>query len=292
MKKILFLIILTFLIIVIPGCKNEEYKLIELSGTEFVNNFFAEDIEDEDINVVFAVYSNRNENTEQFLEDLDKVARLTKEYIFCVDFDHTSVFDELFFEDYYQGNNIYVVIQNGKTIVSEEYTDYTTMFKKLNGKKYDYDIKYNSQEYIDEQIKIAQEEYDKGRISTSLSSLYSIWNSKEAKEFYETHAYYKLIHHWEGSIPTKDSELYHMFAFNVGSFFNTVTIIDKLDKAVGFEKPEDGDLYFYYIKDGYFYLSETEDGEYKKSYKINKYNDQNLFLEIKKDLEIGMFITY
>ena len=291
MKKKFIVVIILCLCLLLSSCKKEEYGVIELSGGE-LTEFLHRD-EEPSYSIVFALYApDTDDNGNKFKEDLEKVARRTKTLIYLVDYDHIDFMSAFLIDEIAPNKNCYFVYQDGQQIVSEEYSDYDTLYKNLNGKKFYPDIEFNSDEYIEEALDNAEKSYDDGYITSSLNYLYLIWNTKEAKEFYEDHENFKLIHFWEGYIPTGDSENMHYFGLEFGFFFNTVTIYDKMDKVEGFEKPDVGKMYFYYYKDGYLYLSETEDGEYKKSsYKIESFTKDRIYVKV-KDITLGMYYVY
>ena len=291
MKKKLFILIICIFGIFLSSCKKKEYGLIEISAYEFNNYLYNEDRDRESVNIVYAVYSSSSKDAEQFLDDLEKVARRTKTLIYYLDYEHLDFLTSFMLEESAPGDNYYCVIQDGQVIVFEEYKDYDTLYKNINGKQYYPDIEFASQEYIDEQMEKAKEEFDKGRYTGSLNFLNLIWNVKEAKDFYNDHNEFNLVHFWVGYIPTGNDEDIHYFGLSVGFFFNTLTIYDKLDKVEGFKEPTDGKMYYYYVKDGYFYISEKEDGEYKKSYKIVSLTKDKLIVKV-NNINLGMNYVY
>ena len=272
MKRIKYFFVLIILLLFLTSCEKKEYGLIEL---EFVNSFYSEDGKG-NLSVTFAVISYQNDNTEQFLEDLDKVARRSKELIYYIDFDHIDFMSSMFLENFFSQDNCYHVFQNNVHLVSSVYSDYDTLYKELNGKRYYPRIVKLSQEYINEQMEIAKKNYEEGYLSSSIAALYNIWSSKEAKDFYNSHDDYKLIHYWGGYIPTDDSKKLHYFGFEVGFFYDTFVVYEAEGDISGFEVPTEGIFYDYYYKDGYFYLAETDSGNYKKAYKIQSVDDDRI----------------
>ena len=290
MKKILILF-LCIICFSLTSCKKNEYGLVELSSVEFNNYYYVDDVVREDVNIVLAIYNSASENGEQFLNDLDKVARRTKTLIYYIDYDHLDFVTAFVMDELAPGENSYLVIQDGVTIYSELYSDYDTMYKNINGKKLYPDLELSSDEYVDEQLDNAKKALDEGKYTTAYDYLNLIWNRQEAKDFFNDHNEFNLIHYWEGYIPTGNGEKIHYFALSIGFFFNTLTVYDKLDNTEGFKVPTDGKMYYYYVKDGYFYISEKEDGEYKKSYKIVSLTKDKLVVKV-NDLNLGMYIVY
>ncbi len=291
MKKKFVLLILFVFILFLSSCDKKEYGLRELSAVEFSNFFYNEEKTIEEESIVYALYSSTSEDGEKFLEDLEKVARRTKSLIYYIDYDHLDFMTAFMLEEKAPGENYYSVIQDGKELISEVYSDYDTLYKDINGKQFYPNINFSTQEYIDEQMDKAKEEFDKGRYTVSLNYLNLIWNNKEAKDFYNNHDEFNLIHYWEGYIPTGTDDDIHYFGFSIGYFFNTLTIYDKMGKMEGFEEPTEGKMYYYYVKDDYFYISEKEDGEYKKGYRIVSYTKDKLVVNV-NGLNLGLYPLY
>ena len=284
-KKLLILIPIIILVIVliaiIIGTQKEkdEYKLIELTGLEFTNTILSDD----KISITFALYNDYDMKSEDFLEDLKKTVRQTKENIYYINTSHTTFeFSEILSSITSTGveSLSYFVFQDGKLVLSNTYKSYNSLFKDLNGKKYDTKIITTSPEKKEESLKKAEELYNKGDIAGAYNSLSIAWNTKEAKEHYEERPYYKILGSWEIFEP--DDEMintkYINYVFlNYKSKLATASHEDKID---GFEKPLSSKytVYDFEVKDDYIYTKKENETKYKKAYKVKSISKYKLKL--------------
>lgn len=282
MKKILKLLLIMTIPIIISSCGSKDYKegqLVEISGIELTENFSGEKIK----NFIFAIVNERKPGYKSFLIDLEKYAKETNKAIYFTYYNHIDTDASFYIFSLYEADfttNGYHVIEDGKLTVTKEYTNYQTMKKDLEEKRFYTTLDYTSEEDVKKNLKLAQEEYDKGNMSISFNYINKIWNRKEAKEFYANHPKLKLINFWENSIITKDKRdriTYRSILFiHNANYFLEIEVKEYNDT---FEKPNnmsDYDLIYYYMKDDIIYTSDKEDGTYKKRFKITELENENM----------------
>jgi len=284
-KKLLFLIpvlliITTVISIILGTTKNiEEYKLIEITGLEFTNTILSDD----KISITYALYNEYDMKYKEFLEDLKKTARQAKENIYYINTSH-STFEFSEIQGAITSTGVdslsYFVFQEGKLVLSNTYKNFNSLYKDLNGKKYDTKIIKTSKKEKEEAIKKAEELYNEGDISGAYNSLSIAWDTEEAKEHYEERPYYKILGSWEIFEPDDDviNTKYINYVFlNYKSKLATATHKDKID---GFEKPLSNKytVYDIKIKDDYIYAKKENESKYKKSYKIKNISRYKLAL--------------
>ncbi len=277
MKKGRFLFLLFFFIFLFIGCDKKEYGLIEITADQLTTCLV-----DSSCSITFAFYNEELGNAESFINDLERVAKETKENIYYVDSNHINLTSSLIL---YDGLNIdytlsnYVVYQNGKEVIYGTYENYNDLKKDLNGKKYDTEIKEISKEEIEYNLQKAREEYEKGFISKAISYLNNVWACEEAKEEYKNNSYYSLINEWEVYTMVNEKDvLYTALLFS--TMDNTIYIGTKKGEFKGFERPgyETYEKFYYYIKDDIIYTATSESGSYKKAYTILKIQKDQMLL--------------
>ena len=278
MKKIIKLIFIFVLTIALCSCNKKEYKLIELTSTELVNHLLKGDTD-----LVFITYDENNEQNEEFFKNVQKIAKIAKENIYYIDINHMVFSDEILLTesgiDY--KNLLYIVVQDGATIINEQYTDYDTMFKALNGKNYEEQPKLISDEEKNEHISLAREYYNKGQLVNAYNELAQAWTLQEAKDEFKNNKYYYLLNEWESFQVLNNQEEVKYDGFLFYTFNSTMYTATKTDKIEGFTEP-DLDKYtskYYYIKNDCIYTSKDQDGSYKKEYKIKEIEKNKLVLE-------------
>jgi hypothetical protein len=134
---------------------NNKYGLVELTGQELLQVF----IDKEDASITFALYNDRDVQAEEFYEDLETTARQAHQYIYYVNTTHTTFeFQEIMNTLTSRSSETlaYYVIQDGKILLSNTYKNFDTMYKDLNGKKYDTKVekmsKEEKQKLLDEKL--------------------------------------------------------------------------------------------------------------------------------------------
>lgn len=289
-KKLLIIfpiIIILFIVIsIIIGTskEKEEYKLIELTGIELTNTLLSDD----KISITYALYNDYDMKSEEFLEDLKKTSRQTQENIYYINTSHvTFEVSEILGSITQTGIDSlsYFVFQDGQLILTNTYKSFKSLYKDLNGKKYDTKIIETSKKDKEEAIKSAEELYNAGDIAGAYNSLSLAWNTKEAKEHYESRPYYKIFGSWEIFEPDDDmiNTNYTNYVFlNYKSKLATATHNVKID---GFEKPASNKYIIYdiEIKDDYIYTKKDQEKKYKKTYKIQSIGKYKLVLISEKD---------
>ena len=282
MKKILRLLFILIIPILITSCGSKDYKegkLTEISGLELVNNFAG----DNSKNFIFAIVNETQSGYREFLADLEKYAKETNKAIYFTYYKHLDVDAAFYIFNLYEADftsNGYHVIEDGTLTVTTEYTNYNNMKATLEDKRFYTILDYTSEEDIKNNLQLAKEEYEKGNMSISLNYLNRIWNTKEAKDYYNSHQELGLIKSWEHFTITegeRDRVTYRSLLFH----HNTNYFLEILTKQYNdtFEKPQNMNDYeqiYYYVKDNIIYTSDTEDGTYKERFKIIKVENTSL----------------
>lgn len=284
MKKLIKLLFILLIPLTIVSCGQKDYKegeLVELSAQELTNNFAGSGAKD----FIFATVNDAQEGYKEFLVDLEKYAKESNKAIYYIYYNHIDTESATYIFNLYEADftsNTYHVIENGELTLTKSYKDYTTMKFYLEDKRFYSILDYTSDKEVEKQLKLAQEEYDKGNISVSLNHINKIWNQKEAKEFYNTHEKLGVIKSWEHFIITegKTKKITYrslLFLHNTNYFLELLT----KEEYDTFEKPNDLMDYtqtFYYIEDDIIYTSTAKDKEYTKRFKILSIKNTSLQL--------------
>lgn len=284
-KKLLILIPILFAVFIsisiIIGLKEEkiEYKLIELTGTELINTLLS----DEKISITYAIYNDYDMSSTQYLEDLQKTARQAKENIYYVNTSHTTFeFTEIIGAITSLDTTAlsYYVFQDGKLVLSNEYKNFKSLYKDLNGKKYNTIIKKTPKKEKLTAIEDAQELYNTGDIAAAYNKLSLAWDTKEAKEHYDNNPYYKILGNWEIFEPDDEMKNTNYINFVFLNYKSKLYAGSHIEKIEGFEKPsaDKYTLYDFLIKEDYIYTKKDEDSKYKKAYKIKVIGKYKLVL--------------
>ena len=276
MKK--FLIIIFSLILLLCSCEKKEYYLIELTGDELVNH-----LSKDKSSLTLAIYSENYKNSAQFLNDLQLVSKRAKENIYYIDIDHIDMMNFLILPDLLDvetNSLIYVVYQDSKKIIEEEYTSYDKMFATLNGKKYE-DVELVS---LDEKKAILDEAkklYDDGYISNAYDMCQKAWPLDEAKVFFNESNLFKIVNQWEYKNLVDNSKKMNYIGIVFLSLNNAAYMTDTTVKVEEYIKPSltDYDIYYYRIKDNVLCMSEKNDGKCKYEYEILDVSDSILTLK-------------
>lgn len=283
-KKIIIatLIIVLFLLaclFIYQNKDNNKYGLIELTGQELLQVF----IDKEDASITFALYNERDVQAKDFYKDLEETAHQAHQNIYYVNSAHSTFeFQEIMNTLTKRDANVlsYYVIQDGKLILSNTYSNYKTMFKDLNGKKYNTKIERLSKEEKLDYIEKAKKAYEEGDIALAHNYLSNSWDTEEAKAEWQTKPYYKIIGNWEQFEVQKDGKNTRY----VNAFFTTYAsqmyIVDSIVAIEGFEPPsfENYTGYDIQIKDNYIYTKNEKNNKYQKKYEIIKIGDYSLEL--------------
>lgn len=276
MKKIVKSILLVLIILLSCSCNKKEYKLIELTSNELLNHLLKDNS-----SITFVTYNNELENNDDFITNVQKVSKRAKENIYYLDINHISANDNLVLYEI-MGNDFqglrYYVYQNGKFIIQKSYSDFTTLFNDLNGKKYKDEPKLTSDEDKKKYLDSAALAYEEGKISSAYDLLNMAWTLNEAKKTYQNNNLYNIINEWESYEVSADGKSLTYTKIMFYSFSDTMYIATKTDKVDGFQKPSmlDYKSYNYYIKDNYIYLDEKNNGNYKKTYLIDYLDNEYL----------------
>ena len=254
---------------------NDKYQLIELTGQELLQVF----IDDEEASITFALYNERDVQAEDFYNDLEQVVTQAHQDIYYVNTSHvTFEFEEIINTLTGSTTDIlsYYVIQDGKVLLSNTYSNFNTMYKELNGKKYDTKVEKMSKEEKLEYIDKAHEAYFEGDIASAHNYLSNAWDIKEAKDEWNNHPYYQIIGNWEQFEVQEDGKTTRYINFFFTTFASQMYTMDTVTEIEGFTAPS-FDLYEAHdiqIKDNYIYIKNKKNDKYEKKYEritISKY---------------------
>lgn len=283
MKKLTKLFIILFLILFICACKDKktEYKLIEITGEELVNNLYNNDNQ----KFIFALYNTDKKNADTFYQSLENIVNNINSDVYYVEYNHLD--DESSFNLYTSdfGNfaeNSYYLYDKGKITISSDFTDFAAMYKELKTITKTTSLNLVSAKTKEEYLKQADQLYNEGQISQAFNYLNKAWNTEEAKKTYQNNKYYKLINSWEAykflDDQHKKVEYYSFFFISNVNYFYQIIVEDNYQD---FEKPNDLSKYekkYYYIKDDIIYISNYDNGKYKETYQIESINEERLTL--------------
>lgn len=284
MKKLIKLLLILLTTFTIVSCGKKDYKegeLVELSAQELTNNFAGDNAKD----FIFATVNETKQGYREFLIDLEKYAKESKKAIYYIYYNHIDTASAMYIFNLFEADftsNAYHVVEEGQITLTQAYKDYTTMEFYLKDKRFFSLLTYTSEKEVKEQLKLAQEEYDKGNVSVSLNHINKIWNRKEAKEFYDTHEELGIVKSWEHFIITEGKTkkiTYRSLLFH----HNTNYFLEILAKGdyEKFEKPKNMMDYtqtFYYVKDDIIYTATANDKDFTKRFKIKGIEKTSLIL--------------
>ena len=281
MKKITTILLISIFSLFLLACDNKEYNLIEITSEEFLN--YLEN--NENINIVFATVNEKHEKNKEFTENIKKLSKRTKEDIYYLDYNHIELSDELLLSEYIGVDYsllAYHVIQNNSFVVSEEYKNYETTYKDLNGKNYETSIPYTSEEDLINYIEEAKKLYQEGNIPASLEKLNKAWKHEEAKYFYKNNNYYNLINNWKTYklLDDEGNAIYTSIIILRGEK-NILYYYSNIVKMGEIEQPalKDYTKYNYILKDNQLHLTKEDNEKEKVVYNILYIDKENLTLE-------------
>ena len=248
---------------------NNKYGLVELTGQELLQVF----IDKEDASITFALYNDRDVQAEEFYEDLETTARQAHQYIYYVNTTHTTFeFQEIMNTLTSRSSETlaYYVIQDGKILLSNTYKNFDTMYKDLNGKKYETKVEKMSKEEKLEYIDKARKSYDEGDIASAHNYLSNAWDLKEAKTEWQTHPYYNLIGNWEQFEVQPDGKNTRYVNLFFTSYASPMYFIDTTLPIENFQEPpfEEYKGYDIQIKDNHIYIKNEKNNKYQEKYEI------------------------
>ena len=290
-RKIRAIFILIFLTSIICSCEKKEYKLIEITGEELVNN-----IMNEEKNFVFALYNEEENNATEFMSSLKNVVKNANINIYYMDFEHVNIEPAITLyslETLALDKNSYYVKQNNGIVESAYYEDYSTMYKTLKTYAFTNKLDYISESEKKSELEEAKKLLKEGHVSKSYEKLGNAWTLEEAKTFYKENRIYEILDIWE-RYEFKDKELnkidYHILDFLINTnYYETATKSGEYEK---FDKTINIDAYkkvYYYIKDNYIYTSKDEK-KYTKTYYVQYVNKYDLHLKDLKTNEVYKYI--
>ncbi len=285
-KKIKYIILLLLIPFLLCSCgARKEYNLIELSAKELVENMLGDNPQ----SFVFALVNDNKTNYQEYMEALKKVPKIAKMNVYYVEYNHIdrASADSLygFYEVDFSQNGYYVVIDK-KLELEGVFSSYSELLMDLKIHSYKSNIKRTEENIITETLEQAKKEYDEGNIAISINTLNQIWNTKEAKQFYEEHPYYNIISSWEHFIykgKNDETIVYRsMLFYHNEQAFSEIAVTEKRE---GFKKPTNITDYkeqYFKIKEDILYSASSLNNEYKERFKIIEVNKNVLHI---KDLQ-------
>ena len=284
-KKIIIIFIFIFFITGYFFIKNDdtEYGLIELTSEELLNAFL-----DENMSITFALYNEKDIQATDFYNDLKRVATQTKENIYYVNTHFiTTEFEQVIDAALSRLATIqsYYVIQDGNLIVNNTYKGFNTLYKDLNGKKYDTKIKMTSREKKLEYLEKAKQYYKEGNIAYAYNYLSNAWNLPEAKEEYKNNPYYKLIGSWEMANANEKEKTMIYTNFHFLKFNSILYTATKEGKIEGFEKPGINEFTSHdiQIKNDKIYIKDKKTNKFEPIYDIITIEEYKITLQKDKE---------
>lgn len=285
MKKFITFISI-ILILSLCSCNNntKEYKLIEITGVDLLNN-----LNNGDKKFILATYSTAKDSNEEFLNSLKQAAQNIQTNIYYMDIKHvdsSSMFNIIEFIGIDYTTNSYVVFDKGSITKSFTYSSYQQMYQDLRSSRSEDELELQSNEDMQKTLTEAKKDYEEGNIGYAFDKLGTCWTLDEAKEFFQNNQYLNLINNWETYEYTdmKNSKIaYHSITFINGA--NYYLGITKEGEVSNFTKPDnimDYDTVYFKLKDDIIYTSKSDNGTYKKKYEVK--NIDKLHFNV-KDLE-------
>lgn len=284
MKRLIKLFILLLICLILSSCNSkEEYKLVEITSHDFLVNM------NNNKDFVFAFVNENTDDYKAFMKDLENIVNNTHINVYYIDYNHMDyasfgyLVDNI---DLVYNKSSYYVYKDKSFAVSEKYSNYQNLYKALKNYTLTTKLDITSTDELKANFAKAKEEYNKGNIGIANDYLNLSWTLQEAKEFYQNHELFKILHNWENYEFTNPEKLdyttYRSIFFSTHS--NECMQTSKSGLYENFVKPdklEDYDFLYYYIKDDIIYTAKsekTEQSDYKASYKINSMTDELLNL--------------
>lgn len=262
-KKLLIIVILILLVTGITGCNKKENpkgQLIEISSLELSKNI-------DNNNFILAITDSNNIYNDDYIKDLERTAKLTKNVIYYIDTKHISITMDIFlYEVLLLPTGLsYVVIEDSNAATSGQYEDPSELTKSISEFNYKEDnLEKLTQEEIEENINNSRIKLEEGLVSYSLDYLNMVWSAKEAKEIYDANPIYNLLGTWDNY--TTSGEYINYIKLKSYTFSDKIYIYETKGKSGEIKQPEINDYksYYYLVKDDIIYISESVDGKYKE----------------------------
>lgn len=284
MRRLIKLFMLLLICLILSSCNSkEEYKLVEITSHDFLVNM------NNKKDFVFAFVNENTADNKAFMKDLENIVNKTHINVYYIDYNHmdyesfASLVDSI---NLVYNKSSYYVYKDKSFVVSERYSNYQNMYKALKNYTLTNKLDITSDDELKNNFNKAKEEYDNGNIGNANNYLNLSWTLQEAKDFYQDHELFKILHRWENYEFTNPEKLdyttYRSIFFPTHS--NQCTQASKSGLYENFVKPdklEEYEFLYYYIKDDIIYTAKsekTERSDYKATYKINSITDQLLSL--------------
>lgn len=287
MKKYIQFSLILISIFILCSCKTKEkYGLIEINSAELIENVLS----DKQVDFIYALYNENNDNSADFIEDLRSVAAAIQTNIYYVDVNHIDVnsYTKLYYEGGLDTNiNAYFAIKDKKVRASGEYSSYQLLYSSLATLDCKDEITRMSLEDKNKLLTEAKNAYENGNIVYSLDLLNQVWDLKEAKDYYQESKYFNILKQWEFYDFKNDK----MTDLNYTSiiFYKDVNFLYQIEKRVKYNSDfttpnlDEYEQLYYQIKNDIIYTSKKIDGNYKELYKIKYLDDKQLLLTRIKD---------
>ncbi len=291
-RKAKILIIFTIMLLLCSCGAKKEYKVVELTGEELINNLLAQN----EKRFIFAFVNKESDNYDVFMKNLTNVSNSTKNNIYYIESDYIDTESALFlynFDLFDFDNNSYYTFDGKSFDVAEKYVDLSSMYSNLKSFSSKGDIGKISSTQKEEYLKEARQYYEDGQIAMSFDKLNMAWDTEEAKEFYKNSKNYMVLRSWENYEyklgDKEDKAIYTSWIFYHGvNFYSVATKEGEYNHNFRNDEFYDDDFkdVYYKVIDDVIYTNDTEEGNYKKTYEILDLTEKSMKLkEIKTKKE-------
>lgn len=285
MKKILYFTLSIIFIFILCACQDTKtnHELIELQSSELLNYLR----DNENKNIVFALYYEDQSNSESFMDSLTKVVNNINNNVYYINMNHLDINSIFNIFDYLEGNylaNSYVVYEDNEAKIANEYVDFKTIVKDLKNINVNEDeIPKIEKEKKLEYLEKARELYSEGYTSESLSYLNEAWDLEEVKKEFQSKSNYLVVNCWEAyhMLDSKTQEVEYI-AIDIYESYQDFYIYQTKGILTGIEKPNmiDYERNIYKIENDIIYLKKDEkSNKYQEKYRIMNVSKESLQLQ-------------
>lgn len=263
------------------GCENKkEYKIIDISGEEFINN-----IEEGKSFLVF-MYSDNSTIYNEKLDEVKRIAETSGINIYHLDRYRLDVRSEATLDHTYSlalEENVYIAIQNGKIETPKAFSNYRETMIELEQYTFNDELILSSEEANEENIKEGEKYYNEGNIYLANQYFSKAWSSAKARDFVAKHNEFNILHYWERyEIINNEKNEYKYIGINTftaDSKFGKIVVENKKNEE--FLKPgfyEADEKNFYKVQNNKIYVGKTED-KLEEKFKIKYLDKTQLVIE-------------
>lgn len=286
MKKKLKIILMLLLFLFISGCNNnKEYKIINISAEDLINNM------EHGKTMIVVCYADDVINSKTMRNELQNIANDIRSDIYRLDYYHIDM-DFGYLLKYQYGfsadDNYYYVLEGTEVKVDEYYTNSVEAVRKLNEYQSSKDIELSQGSKIDKYLEQAEKYYAEGDLFKANEYISKGWSSEKARNYYNEHDEYKILHLWERYKTLNNSsdefEYTQINTFTGESIYYKKTV---KGESKTFEKPHSHDYdnkYYYKVLDKKIYTG-TKADKLTPRFEIVFVNNERLVLNDLKTKE-------